>query len=144
MKQASISKNSTSSMYKKHFYWERTWSLTSGFPEKKHARMDLLFKNYKSKHTSLICRHGRSCTPISLCDKRTRTITNRFKIFNAEGGELLLSAPPEKAYFYYLTLNLSKEVVVICSFAVQQNGWYDWFYSFDMVHNTLSRSGPAY
>ncbi len=65
------------------------------------------------------------------------------KIFNAEGEELLLSTPPENAYFYYLTFNLSKEVIVVCSFAIHQNGWYDWFYAYDMKLNTLSRSGPA-
>lgn len=65
-------------------------------------------------------------------------------IFNARGEKLLSSAPPEDAIFYYLTFNLSKEVVVVCSYAVQQNGWYDWFYSYDMKRNAFSRSGPAY
>ncbi|EKS7193968.1 hypothetical protein [Enterobacter ludwigii] len=65
-------------------------------------------------------------------------------IFNAQGETLLSSAPPEGAIFYYLTFNLSKEVVVVCSYAVQENGWYDWFYSFDMKRNALTRTGPAY
>lgn len=65
-------------------------------------------------------------------------------IFNAQGEKLFWSAPPEGAFFYYLTFNLSKEVVVVCSYAEKQNGWHDWFYSWDMKHNALSRSGPAY
>ena len=65
-------------------------------------------------------------------------------IFNARGETLLSSAPPEGAIFYYLTFNLSKEVVVVCSYAVQENGWYDWFYSFDMKRNALTRTGSAY
>ena len=36
-------------------------------------------------------------------------------IFNAHGEKLFWSAPPEGATFYYLTVNLSKEVVVVCS-----------------------------
>lgn len=65
-------------------------------------------------------------------------------IFNAQGEKLFWSAPPEGAFFYYLTFNLSKEVVVVCSYAEKQNGWHDWFYSWDMKRNALSRSGPAY
>lgn len=65
-------------------------------------------------------------------------------IFNAQGEKLFWSAPPEGAFFYYLTFNLSKEVVVVCSYAEKQNGWHDWFYSWEMKRNALSRSGPAY
>ena len=65
-------------------------------------------------------------------------------IFNAQGENLFWSAPPENAFFYYLTFNLSKEVVVVCSYAEKQNGWHDWFYSWDMKRNALSLSGPAY
>lgn len=65
-------------------------------------------------------------------------------IFNAQGEKLFWSAPPEGATFYYLTFNLSKEVVVVCSYPEKQNGWHDWFYSWDMKRNALSRSGPAY
>lgn len=65
-------------------------------------------------------------------------------IFNVQGEKLFWSAPPEGAFFYYLTFNLSKEVVVVCSCPAKQNGWHDWFYSWDMKRNTLSRSGPAY
>ncbi|MCW4753668.1 hypothetical protein ACOTW9_03625 [Enterobacter cloacae complex sp. IR5378] len=65
-------------------------------------------------------------------------------IFNAHGEKLFWSAPPEGATFYYLTFNLSNEVVVVCSYPVKQNGWHDWFYSYDMKRNALSRSGPAY
>lgn len=65
-------------------------------------------------------------------------------IFNAQGEKLFLSEPPEGAFFYYLTFNLSREVVVVCSYPAKQNGWHDWFYSWDMKRNTLSRSGPAY
>lgn len=65
-------------------------------------------------------------------------------IFNAHGEKLFWSAPPEGATFYYLTFNLSNEVVVVCSYPVKQNDWHDWFYSYDMKRNALSRSGPAY
>ncbi|CAM8575652.1 MULTISPECIES: hypothetical protein [Enterobacter] len=65
-------------------------------------------------------------------------------IFNAQGEKLFWSAPPEGAAFYFLTFNLSKEVVVVCSYAEKQNGWHDWFYSWDMKRNALSLSGPAY
>ena len=65
-------------------------------------------------------------------------------IFNAQGEKLFWSAPPEGAFFYYLTFNLSKEVVVVCSYAEKQNGWHEWFYSWDMKRNALSQLGPAY
>ena len=65
-------------------------------------------------------------------------------IFNAQGEKLFWSAPTEGAAFYYLTFNLSKQVVVVCSYAEKQNGWHDWFYSWDMKRNALSISGPAY
>ncbi|MDX7019663.1 hypothetical protein SJ090_00085 [Enterobacter cloacae] len=66
-------------------------------------------------------------------------------IFNAQGDKLFWSAPPEGATFYYLTFNLSKEVVVVCSYpAKKKNCWHDWFYSWDMTRNALSCSGPAY
>ncbi|EKY3889423.1 hypothetical protein VQ097_002439 [Enterobacter hormaechei] len=65
-------------------------------------------------------------------------------IFNAHGEKIFWSAPPEGATFYYLTFNLSNEVVVVCSYPVKQNGLHDWFYSYDMKRNALSRSGPAY
>ena len=65
-------------------------------------------------------------------------------IFNAQGEKLFWSASPEGAIFYYLTLNQSKEVVVVCNFTVIQNGWHNWFYSWDMKRNALSRSGPSY
>ncbi|MCS4604304.1 hypothetical protein KW433_19800 [Enterobacter kobei] len=65
-------------------------------------------------------------------------------IFNAQGEKPFWSAPPEGAAFYYLTFNLSKQVVVVCSYAEKQNGWHDWFYSWDMKRNALSLSGPAY
>lgn len=65
-------------------------------------------------------------------------------IFNAQGEKLFWSAPPKGAFFYYLTFSLSKEVVVVCSYAQKQNGWHDWFYSWDMKHNALSQLGPAY
>lgn len=65
-------------------------------------------------------------------------------IFNVQGEKLFWSAPPEGATFYYLTFNLSKEVVVFCSYPAKQNGWHDWFYSWDMKRNALSLSGPAY
>jgi hypothetical protein len=58
-------------------------------------------------------------------------------IFNAQGEKLFWSAPPEGAAFYYLTFNLSKQVVVVCSYAEKQNGWHDWFYSWDMKRNAL-------
>ena len=58
--------------------------------------------------------------------------------------KLFWSAPPEGATFYYLTFNLSKEVVVVCSYPTKKNGWHDWFYSWDMTRNALSCSGPAY
>ncbi|MET6180257.1 hypothetical protein WIC21_13300 [Enterobacter hormaechei] len=59
-------------------------------------------------------------------------------IFNAQGEKLFWSASPESAIFYYLTLNQSKEVVVVCNFTVIQNGWHNWFYSWDMKRNALS------
>ncbi|MCM7381506.1 hypothetical protein M8R66_18265, partial [Enterobacter hormaechei] len=62
-------------------------------------------------------------------------------IFNAQGEKLFWSASPESAIFYYLTLNQSKEVVVVCNFTVIQNGWHNWFYSWDMKRNALSREG---
>ena len=65
-------------------------------------------------------------------------------IFNAQGEKLFWSAPPEGATFYYLTFNLSKEVIVVCSYPAKKNGWHDWFYSWDMKRNALSRSGPSY
>lgn len=65
-------------------------------------------------------------------------------IFNAQGEKLFWSAPPEGSIFYYLTFNQSKEVIVACSYVVKQNGWHDWFYSWNMKNNALSRSGPAY
>lgn len=65
-------------------------------------------------------------------------------IFNAQGEKLFWSAPPEGAFFYYLTFNLAKEVVVVCSYAEKQNGWHEWFYSWDMKRNALSQLGPAY
>jgi hypothetical protein len=65
-------------------------------------------------------------------------------IFNAQGEKLFWSAPPKCAFFYYLTFNLSKEVVVVCSYPAKNNGWHDWFYSWDMKRNALSQSGPAY
>ena len=65
-------------------------------------------------------------------------------IFNAQGEKLFWSAPPEGSIFYYLTFNQSKEVVVACSYVEKQNGWHDWFYSWNMKNNALSRSGPAY
>lgn len=65
-------------------------------------------------------------------------------IFNAQGEKLFWSAPPEGAFFYYLTFNLSKEVVVVCSYAEKQNGWHEWFYSWDMKRNALFQLGPAY
>lgn len=65
-------------------------------------------------------------------------------IFNAQGEKLFWSAPPKGAFFYYLTFSLSKEVVVVCSYAQKQNGWHDWFYSWDMKCNALSQLGPAY
>ncbi|MDH1318371.1 hypothetical protein N5C39_08340 [Enterobacter bugandensis] len=65
-------------------------------------------------------------------------------IFNAQGEKLFWSASPEGAFFNYLTFNLSKEVVVVCSYPEKQNGWHDWFYSWGMKRNALSRSGPAY
>ena len=65
-------------------------------------------------------------------------------IFNAQGEKLFWSAPPEGVFFYYLTFNLSKEVVVVCSYAEKQNGWHEWFYSWDMKRNALSQLGPAY
>ncbi|ARZ81154.1 MULTISPECIES: hypothetical protein [Enterobacter] len=65
-------------------------------------------------------------------------------IFNAQGEKLFWSAPPEGATFYYLTFNLSKEVIVVCSYPAKKNGWHDWFYSWDMKRNVLSQSGPAY
>ncbi|MEG6215070.1 hypothetical protein UXO42_07910 [Enterobacter quasihormaechei] len=65
-------------------------------------------------------------------------------IFNAKGEKLFWSAPPEDATFYYLTFNLSKEVVVVCSYPAKKNGWHDWFYSWDMKRNALSLSRPAY
>ena len=65
-------------------------------------------------------------------------------IFNAQGEKLFLSAPPEGATFCYLTFNLSKEVVVVCSYPAKKNGWHDWFCSWDMTRNALSCSGPAY
>ncbi|HBH7068475.1 TPA: hypothetical protein KWI17_003910 [Enterobacter cloacae] len=65
-------------------------------------------------------------------------------IFNAQGEKLFWSAPPEGAFFCYLTFNLSKEVVVVCSYAEKQNGWHDWFYSWEMKRNALSQLGPAY
>lgn len=65
-------------------------------------------------------------------------------IFNAQGEKLFWAASPEGATFYYLTFNLSKEVVVVCSYTAKQNGWHDWFYSYDMKRNELSRTGPAY
>ena len=65
-------------------------------------------------------------------------------IFNAQGEKLFWSAPPEGAFFYYLTFNLSKEVVVVCSYAEKQNCWHDWFYSWDMKRNAFSQLGPAY
>ncbi|MCQ4410004.1 hypothetical protein [Enterobacter cloacae] len=37
-------------------------------------------------------------------------------ILNAQGEKQFWSAPPEGATFYYLTFNLSKEVVVVCSY----------------------------
>ncbi|MBE3332200.1 hypothetical protein IM291_21795 [Enterobacter cloacae complex sp. P27C] len=65
-------------------------------------------------------------------------------IFNAQGEKLFWSAPPEGAIFNYLTFNLSKEVVVVCSYPAKKNGWHDWFYSWDMKRNALAQSGPAY
>ena len=65
-------------------------------------------------------------------------------IFTAQGEKLFWSAPPEGSIFYYLTFNQSKEVIVACSYVVKQNGWHDWFYSWNMKNNALSRSGPAY
>ncbi|MCK7154584.1 hypothetical protein L8O12_03815 [Enterobacter kobei] len=65
-------------------------------------------------------------------------------IFNAQGEKLFWSAPSEGATFYYLTFNLSKEVVVVCSYAEKQNGWHDCFYSWDMERNALSQLGPAF
>ncbi len=65
-------------------------------------------------------------------------------IFDAQGEKLFCSAPPEGATFYYLTFNLSKEVVVVCSYPAKNNGWHDRFYSWDMKRNALSQSGPAY
>lgn len=41
-------------------------------------------------------------------------------IFNAQGEKLFFSAPPEGATFYYLTFNLSKEVVVVCSYPAKK------------------------
>ena len=43
-------------------------------------------------------------------------------IFNAQGDKLFWSAPPEGATFYYLTFNLSKEVVVVCSYPEKTAG----------------------
>ena len=65
-------------------------------------------------------------------------------IFDAQGEKLFCSAPPEGATFYYLTFNLSKEVFVFCSYPAKQNGWHDWFYSWEMKRNALSQLGPAY
>lgn len=65
-------------------------------------------------------------------------------IFNAQGEKLSWSAPPEGAFFCYLTFNLSKEVVVVCSYTEKQNGWLDWFFYWDRKRNALSQLGPAY
>lgn len=75
---------------------------------------------------------------------KPRPLPTVLTIFNAQGEKLFWSAPPEGAFFYYLTFNLSKEVVVVCSYAEKQNGWHDWFYSWYMKRNALSQLGPAY
>lgn len=41
-------------------------------------------------------------------------------IFNALGEKLFWSAPSEGATFYYLTFNLSKEVIVVCSYPAKK------------------------
>lgn len=74
----------------------------------------------------------------------TKPLPTVLTIFNAQGEKLFWSASPEGAIFYYLTLNKSKEVVDVCNFTVILNGWHNWFYSWDMKRNALSRSGPSY
>ena len=104
----------------------------------------MLHKKRTLKYTLLSSRNGRFNTPVSLCVSEPKPLPTVLTIFNAEGEKLFWSAPPEGAFFYYLTFNLAKEVVVVCSYAEKQNGWHEWFYSWDMKRNALSQLGPAY
>ncbi|QOV80602.1 hypothetical protein INS04_08775 [Enterobacter asburiae] len=60
---------------------------------------------------------------------KPKLLPNALTIFYAQSEKLFWTAPPKGAFFYYLTFSLSKEVVVVCSYAQKQNGWHDWFYS---------------
>ncbi|RYA67495.1 hypothetical protein [Enterobacter cloacae complex sp. 2DZ2F20B] len=65
-------------------------------------------------------------------------------LFNVKVEKLFWSAPTEGANFFYLSFQLSKEIIVVCSYPAKKNGWHDWFYSWDMKRSVLSQPGPAY
>lgn len=65
-------------------------------------------------------------------------------ILNDDGSLLSILPPPDGAYFYYLTRDNTKEVLVVCSFSEKKDGWYDWHYSFEQSGGSLVRKAPSY
>ncbi|WEF26428.1 hypothetical protein PYR66_13900 [Klebsiella aerogenes] len=75
---------------------------------------------------------------------RTAPLPTLLTILNDDGALLATLSPPDGAYFYYLTRDDTKEVLVICSFSEKKSGWYDWHYSFEQSDGSLVRKAPSY